>query len=107
HNIGAYSAPITTINLNSGTLNGVSRVSGRTINISPTVTFGGAPIYLLPDAGTLNSSLTTLTLGTGGGIEGGGTTMAGISGDVLADTGSHLAPGTTTAQGSLQFFSNL
>ncbi|HEV8607904.1 MAG TPA: autotransporter-associated beta strand repeat-containing protein, partial [Tepidisphaeraceae bacterium] len=107
HNIGTYSAPITTINLNSGTLNNVGRIAGTTINIAPTVTISGAPTYVLPDAGTLVSSLPVLTLGSGGGLEGGGLTTAGVLGDILADTGSHISMGTATAPGSLQFFNSL
>src|SRR6185295_20200667 len=77
-------------------------------NITPTVTVNGTPTYVLSDAGTLNSGLTMLTLPSGGGLEGGGTTAAGgVLGDVTAATGSHISLGSATTQGALQFFNNL
>ena len=108
HNIGTYAAPITTVNLNSGNLNNVGTISARTINLQPTVTITGAPTYLLPDAGTLNSALPVLTLPSGGGLGGGGSANAGtVSGDVVAGAGSRIAPGSTTAAGTLTFNNNL
>ncbi len=107
HNIGTYSAPINTINLNSGTLNGAARIAGRVININPAVTINDSPTLVLSDAGSLISGLSPLTLASGGGLEGGGPTSGVVNGDVVAATGSHISPGSATSQGSLQFVNNL
>src|SRR5207237_708925 len=92
HNIGTVAAPMTNISLNSGTFNGAAKISGSTIVIQPTATINGTPTYLLPQDGLLNASFMTsgLTLVNGGGIEGGGNLLANITGDVIADTGSHI-----------------
>ncbi len=105
--IGAYAAPITTINLNSGTFNGAATIAARTINLQSAVVVNGTPAYILADGGTLNSALTTLTLPSGGAIGGGGTTTGTISGNVLAGAGSRIAPGFGTSAGTLTFNNDL
>ena len=108
HNIGSAASPITTINLNSGNINNVATISGKTINLQPAITMTGSPNFILADGGTLNSSLPTpLTLGSGGGISGGGPTGATINGDVVAGSGSKIAPGTASVPAVMQFGNNL
>jgi fibronectin-binding autotransporter adhesin len=105
--IGTFAAPITTINLNSGTFNGAATIAGRAINLQSAVTVNGAPTYLLPDAGVLTSSATPLTLPSGAGIAGGGSAGATISGSVLLGTGARIAPGFGSAAGTLTFNNDL
>ena len=108
HNIGSAASPLTTVNLNSGSVNNVATIAAKTINLQPAITITGTPNFILADGGTLNSMLTTpLTLGTGGGISGGGPTGATINGDVVAGSGSKIAPGTSAVPAVMQFGNNL
>ena len=106
HNIGTYAAPITTVNLNSGTLNSAASVAGKAINIQPAITIAGPTNFVLADGGMLTAS-SALTLASGGGIGGGGPTGGSIFGDVVAGSGSRIAPGIATVPATLQFGNNL
>jgi autotransporter-associated beta strand protein len=104
-NIGTFAAPITNINLNSGTFNGAATISGRQISVSgPTMT--GAPNYLVADAGSL-TAFQDLHLTSGGGLGGGGSSGASVLGNVIADSGSRIAPGFGTTAGTLNFNNDL
>ncbi len=105
HNIGTYAAPITTVNLNSGTLNNAASIASKAINIQPAITITGPTNFVLADGGMLTSS--GLTLASGGGIGGGGPTGGSIIGDVVAGSGSRIAPGSTTVPAILQFGNSL
>src|SRR5262249_34914039 len=70
-------------------------------------TITGPTNFVLPDGGMLTSSVIPLTLPNGVGLLGGGATSATINGDIVADTGSRIAPGNSTTIGSMQFNSQL
>ena len=57
HNIGSAASPLTTVNLNSGSLNNAATIAAKTINIMPAITITGTPNFNLADGGTLTSSL--------------------------------------------------
>jgi autotransporter-associated beta strand protein len=105
HNIGTYAAPITTINLNSGTLNNAASIAGATINIQQAIAISGPTNYIIANGGTLTSSGLTLT--SGGGIGGGGANGGNVSGDIVAGTGSQVTPGAPTVPATLQFNNSL
>jgi fibronectin-binding autotransporter adhesin len=107
HSIGAYAAPITTINLNSGTLNGAATIAAATINVSSNVNGAGTPFYVVADTGMLNSFDPELALAAGGGIGGGGPSGASITGNVRAGTGARIAPGSGSSAGTLTFNNDL
>jgi hypothetical protein len=90
-NIGTYAAPITTINLTSGSLTNAARIAGRTINIGA-ATVGGSPTYVIADGGTL-SAPGGLAVGSGQGIGGGGAAAATVNGNVTVNS---VAPGYIT-----------
>ena len=107
NDIGSPAAPITTVSLQGGTLNNPGLIAAKTITIGPAAV-NGAPTYHIvasPDGpGTLDASaITTLTLSSGGGIAGSGN----VSGNVIAPSGSRIAPGSDTAAGTLAFGGNL
>ena len=106
HNIGSAAAPITTVNLNSGNINNVATISAHTINIGPDMNITGNPNIILDDGGSLNSALAApLTFTSGNGVSGGGPSGANITGDVVANTGSHIVPGTAAVPATM-FFNN-
>jgi fibronectin-binding autotransporter adhesin len=105
--IGTFAAPITTINLNSGTFNGAATIAGRTINVQSAVVVNGAPNYVIADGGVLTSGAPVLTLASGAAIGGGGATGANVSSSVLAATGSRISPGFGSAAGTLTFNNDL
>jgi len=106
-NIGSYAAPITTVNLNSGTFTGAAVIAARTINLQNTVTVSGAPQYVLAPGGALNSNALVLTLPTGATIAGGGATEATVNGGVLVGAGATVAPGFGSNAGTLTFNGDL
>lgn len=107
HNIGSAALPVTNLNLTSGSLTNAGRVAGNTITIGAGLNITGSPTYLLSDAGTLTSNLTTLNLGNGGGIEGGGASGGTVIGNVVAQTGSHITVGLGNAASTLSFSNDL
>ncbi len=108
HNIGTAAAPIKTINLTSGSLNNPGIISGRAITLGSAINITGTPTYIIGDAGTLTSSLPMLTLGSGGGLEGGGASgTTFITGDITVANGSHLSPGSSTAATTWQLSNSL
>jgi fibronectin-binding autotransporter adhesin len=107
HNIGTLAAPITNINLNSGTLNNPGLISGSTINILPAVVINGSPSFAIANGGQLNATSGPVTFGTGANLSGGGTSGATINGDVIANSGSKILPGNATTTSTLTFSNNL
>ncbi len=107
HNIGSYATPITTINLNSGNLNNVGSIAGQSIAVQIGTTIGSGTTFVLGNGGSLTSSLTPLTLGSGGGLSGGGVSQATINGDVEAASGARVSPGSSAVASTLQFNNNL
>jgi hypothetical protein len=92
HNIGSDASPISAVNLNSGTITNVARVSGNLIAIGSTVNVGASTTYAMAAGGTLNSSKGTLVLGSGGGMAGGSTaSQATINGNVEAASGARVS----------------
>ena len=67
----------------------------------------GTPTFVLPDTGTLTSSLATLNLVSGGGIEGGGASGATVTGNVVAQSGSQITVGLAAVASSLSFSNDL
>jgi fibronectin-binding autotransporter adhesin len=106
HGLGTAAGPLTSINLNAGTVSNVASIDATTINIATGVNLTGTPTIVLPNSGTLTSGLTTLTVG---GVSGGGATpgTANLSGNIIAAVGSRLTPGSSSAAGTLQFNNNL
>jgi fibronectin-binding autotransporter adhesin len=107
HNIGSAAAPITNVNLNSGTLNSPGLISGSTINILPQVVISGTPSFAIGNGGTLNSFSSPITLGTGATLSGGGPGGATVNGDVIANSGSKVLPGNSTTASTLNLNNNL
>ncbi len=93
HNIGSAASPVKEINLNGGNLTNAARIAGRTVNLGAAANLTGTPTFVVPDAGTLNSGLPTLNLVSGGGIEGGGASGGSVTGNVAAQSGSHVGVG--------------
>jgi fibronectin-binding autotransporter adhesin len=106
HGLGTAAGPLTSINLNAGTVSNVASIAATTINIASGVNLTGTPNIVLPNSGTLTSGLTSLTVA---GVSGGGATpgTANLSGNIVAAVGSRLTPGSSAAAGTLQFNNNL
>jgi autotransporter-associated beta strand protein len=107
NDIGSRTAPLTTVNLTSGSLSNAALIAGNTISLGAAVNITGTPTYLLTDASTLTSGLATLNLVSGGGIEGGGATGATVSGNVVAQSGSQITVGLSAVASSLTFNNDL
>lgn len=106
-NIGSIATPLTAVNLLDGNFSNAARVTGNAITLGGTLNISGTPTFVLPDAGTLTSSLTTLNLPSGGGIEGGGVSGASVTGNVVAQTGSHITVGNSATPSTLTFNNDL
>ncbi|MGN6367709.1 MAG: beta strand repeat-containing protein [Phycisphaerae bacterium] len=107
HNIGSAAAPITTINLNSGNLNNVHLIAGNTITIGSAMNIIGSPLFAIAGGGSLNSSLSSILIPSGGGIAGGAGSSASITGNVELASGASLSPGNASTPGTLNFSNNL
>jgi autotransporter-associated beta strand protein len=107
NDIGSAAAPITNVTLLSGTLSNAATVAARNIALGATTILPAQTTYFIDSSsgnGLLDaSSRGTLTLGAGGGIHGGGT----VAGEIVAASGSRIAPGTDSAAGTLVFSNSL
>jgi len=110
HNIGSFAAPVKTITLSGGSITNAAQIVGSTITIgNAAVALSGAPRLVIADGGTLDvSAVAPYTLASGLSVEGGGPTNVGtVNGSVIAGSGSTIAPGTTSAAGTLKFANDL
>ena len=109
HNIGSVAAPITNVNLTGGTLSNAANVFANAFDVSG-VNFSnssGTTTLQISNGGTFTASAPPLTLPSGVVLAGGGATGATVTGDIVAGSGSRIAPGNSTTAGTVTFNNSL